>query len=99
MNEGSAAFPVHCFVHCFNLCLQGAGQQITTLQDALDAVREISRLVNFLPKRLYFFKEKLKQSEQRGIIIKIFCPTWWTATTAALEAFIKDYSVMIKKIV
>ena len=25
MTESSAALPVHCFTHCLNLCLQGAG--------------------------------------------------------------------------
>ena len=96
MNEGSAALPVHCFAHCFNLCLHGAGRQITILQDALDAVRETSKFVNFSPKSSHLFEEKLKQSEQGGITIKTFFSTRWTVRTAALETIIKDYSIMIK---
>ena len=95
-NDNSAALPVHCFAHSLNLCLQDAGRKISLLRNALETVREISKLINLSPKRSHLLNEKLKQCEYSGgVSIKPLCPTRWTARTAALEAAIKDYSILI----
>ena len=49
-NENPASIPVHCFAHSLNLCLQDFGRKIPLLRDALDSVREISKLINLSPK-------------------------------------------------
>lgn len=93
-NENPAALPVHCFAHSLNLCLQDVGRQITPLRDALDVVKEISRLIVFSPKRAHLFSTKLLESGS-GLSIKPFCPTRWTARTAAIDAVLKDYAVLM----
>ena len=45
--ENPAALAVHCHAHCLNHCLQDVGRTITLLQDALDIVKEISKLTLF----------------------------------------------------
>ena len=78
-----------------NLCLQDAGRKITLLRNALETVREISKLMNLSPKRSHLFNEKLVQSDHPGgVSIKPLCPTRWTARTAAIEAVLKDYILM-----
>ena len=94
-NECPAALPVHCFAHSLNLCLQDAGRKITLLRDALDTVREIAQLIRFSPKRSHLFNEKLAQSDGPGVSIKPLCVTRWTAITVAIEAVLKDYSVLM----
>ena len=42
-DSNPAAWPVHCFGHCLNLCLQDVGRKIPALRDALDIVREIEK--------------------------------------------------------
>ena len=52
----------------------------------------------FSPKRCHLFSEKLVQSEANhtGVSIKLLCPTRWTARSAAINAALKDYTVLIE---
>ena len=60
-------------------------------------MREISKLINLSPKRSHLFNEKLVQSDHPGgVSIKPLCPTRWTARTAAIEAVLKDYSILME---
>ena len=96
-NDNPAAIPVHCFAHSLNLCLQDAGRKITLLRNALETVTEISKLINLSPKRSHLFNEKLVQSDHPGgVNIKPLSPTRWTARTAAIEAVLKDYSILME---
>lgn len=90
-----AALPVHCFAHSLNLCLQDAGRKLEFLPNALDTTKEIAKLIKFSPKRSHLFSEKLAQPDSTGVSIKPLCPTRWTARTGAIEAVLKDYSVLI----
>ena len=94
-NDTPQALPVHCLAHSLNLCLQDAGRQIKLLRDAIDIVREIVQLIKYSPKRKHLFAEKLFDSEGPSTGIKPLCPTRWTARTAAFEAVIKHYNVII----
>lgn len=87
-NEVPGAVPVHCLAHCINLCFQDAGHKLPFLQDALDTVREIAKLIKFSPKKAHLFLKKLAQSEdlETGVTIKQLCPTRWTARTEAIGA-------------
>ena len=91
-----AAIAVHCFAHSLNLCLQDAGRKLVFLRNALDTVKEIAKLIKFSPKRSHLFSDKLAQPENSGITIKPLCPTRWTARTEAIEAVLKDYSILIE---
>ena len=93
--ENPAALPLHCFAHSLNLCLQDAGRQIILLRDTLDTVREIGKLIKYSSKRHHLFSQKLEESEASGVNIKTLCPTRWTARTGAIEAVLKDYSVLM----
>ena len=96
-SENPAALPVHCFAHSLNLCLQDAGRQITVLRDALDTVREIGKLIKNSPKRSHLFNQKLIESESDSVVtVKSLCITRWTARTSAIEAVIKEYSILIE---
>ena len=93
-DECPAAVPVHCFAHSLNLCLQDCGRKIPLVRNAIDITREIAQLINFSPKRSHLFNEKLAQ-EEHGVSLKLLCPTRWTARTVAIEAILKDYSVLM----
>jgi len=95
-NEVPAALPVHCLAHSLNLCLQDVAQQVELLRDAMDVVREIVGLIKFSPKRTHLFNEKLLQSDGPRCGIKPLCPTRWTVRTEAMQAVIKQYSVLME---
>ncbi len=93
-DEIPSALPVHCLAHSLNLCLQAAGRQLPFIRDALDTVKEIAKLIKFSAKRSHLYSEKLAQPDNSGVSIKPLCPTRWTARTGAIEAVLKDYSVV-----
>lgn len=94
--EQPAAIPVHCFTHCLNLCLQDASRKLVYVRDALDTVREIGKLIRYSPKRLHLFSTSLQSSEEGGVMVKMLCPTRWTARTAAIHAILTDYNLLIE---
>ena len=94
-NEAPAALSVHCLAHSLNLCLQDAGRQNVLLRNSMDIVREIVKLVNYSPKRKHLFSQKLQQTEGPKVGIKPLCATRWTVRTEALDAVIKQYSVIM----
>ena len=95
LQEQPAAIPVHCCAHSLNLCLQDAGRKLTCLRDALELCREIINLIRFSPKRLHLFSSNL-QASGSGTTLKPLCPTRWTARTAAIDAILKDYVLLME---
>ena len=94
-NEVSAALPVHCLAHSLNLCRQDVARQVELLRDAMDVVREIVGSINYSPKRTHLFNEKLFQSDGPRCGIKPLFPTCWMIRTEAMDAIIKQYSVLM----
>jgi len=93
--ESPSALSVHCFAHKFNLCLQDVGKQLLFLRDALEVVREIAKLIKFLPKRASLFSP-LAQPDNTGVTVKPLCLTRWTARHSAIEAVLKDYKILLE---
>ena len=58
--------------------------------------REICKLINFSPKRKHLFSEKLHENGGPTMGVKPLCPTRWTVRTEALNAVIKQYSVIME---
>ena len=90
------ALPVHCLAHSLYLCLQVAGRQIPLLRDALDTVRDIVKLINYSPKRKTLFSDKLHDHSGSCIGLKPLCPTRWTVRAVAIDAVIKQYTIIIE---
>ena len=93
-NEQPTALPVHCCAHSLNLCLQDAGRKLVCIRDALEVCREVINLIRFSPKCLHLFSSNLTRSCS-GVSLKPLSTTRWTARTAAIDAILKDYTVLI----
>ena len=95
LTDQPAALPIHCCAHSLNLCLQDTGRQLVCIRDALEICRGIINLIKLSPKRSHLFSSKLQASDD-GTTLKPLCPTRWTARTAAIDAIIKDYVLLIE---
>ena len=80
--------------HSLNLCLQDAGRKLVCLRDALEICRGMVDLTHLSLKTLHLFSSNLEVSSG-GVTLKPLCPTRWTAWTAAINAILKDYPVMM----
>lgn len=65
------------------------------LSDALEICREIINLIQFPPKRLHLFSSNL-QASSSGTTLKPLCPARWTARTRAIDAILKDYTLLME---
>ena len=79
-----------------NLWLQDAARQIPLLRDALDTVRDIVKLINYSPKHKTLFSEKLHDHSVscNSSDLKPLCPTRWTVRAEAIDAIIKQYTII-----
>jgi len=62
----------------------------------MDVVREIIGLMKFSPKCTHLSNEKLLQSDGPRCGVKPLCRTHWTVRTEAMEAVIKQYSLLME---
>ena len=85
---------VHCMAHCLNLCLQDCSRNCSCVRDALDLTSELSSLIHASPKRLALFQNLKSELNYATPGLKPLCPTRWTVRTAALDAVIKNYTVI-----
>lgn len=94
-SEEPAAFPVHFCAYSLGFCLLDAGRKLVCLRDALELCRETINLIRFSPKQLHLFSRNLATSDA-GVTLKPLSTTRWTACTAAIDAILKDYTILMK---
>lgn len=96
--EEPRAHYVHCLAHSLNLCLQDCGRSCRCVRDALDLCSDLSNLVRASPKRLALFYSLRDQLAPGAPSLKPLCPTRWTVRTGALDAVLKNYSVICREL-
>ena len=60
----------------------------------LKSVKELLTLSGFHQNNFIFFPQNI-QASSSGMGLKPLCPTRWTARTVAIDAVLKDYSVLM----
>ena len=93
-DEEPKALFVHCMAHCLNLCLQECASSCHCVSEALALTSELASLIRASPKRLGLFKSMQNDLAPSSPAWKPLCPTRWTVRTAALNAVIKNYTVI-----
>ena len=96
--EEPRAHYVHCVAHCLNLCLQDCAHSCSCIRDALALVSELANLFRASPKRLAQFRHLKEQLYPGSPGLKPLCPTRWTVRTAAIDAILKNYSVLCEEL-
>ena len=89
---------VHCVAHCSNLCLQDCAHKCPCIRDALALVTEMASLINASPKWLAHFRHLKEQLSPGSPGLKPLCPTRWTVRTAAIDAVLKNYSILCEEL-
>ena len=93
-NLESRAPYTHCYGHALNLAIQDTVKGVKVMEDTLDTVYEITKLIKKSPKRDVIF-QKFKNDVASGSPgIRILCPTRWTVRAEALTSISENYSVL-----
>jgi hypothetical protein len=88
------ALYTHCYGHALNLATQDALKGIKIMENALDTVHEITKLIKKSPKRDSIFK-KFKDDVTVGSPgLRILCPTRWTVRAEALTSISENYNAL-----
>ena len=72
--EEPRAISVHCLAHCLNLCLQDVAKNASPVRNALDVVLEISKLIQYSPKRTVIFQQCKQDLSLTGTGLRPLCP-------------------------
>ena len=94
--EEATAISIHCFAHCLNLCLQDVAKKTQPVRNALNLVWEISKLINYSPKRSLIFEKCKEDMSVPGTGLRPLCPTRRTVRTAAIEAVLRNYPALVE---
>ena len=82
----------YCHGHALNLAVKDSISRVSVVNDVLETVAEIAKLVKKSPQRdnaLDKFREQAKNTSKG---VHEFCPTRWTVRGEALQAAINNYS-------
>ena len=94
--EESQALFLHCFTHSLNLAVSDTMKNSTVCQAALEIAFEVSKLVNYSPKREAAF-DRIKSSNEENSFaggVRSFFPTRWTVRGASIESILENYQVL-----
>ena len=84
MSEQPKALYSHCYGHSLNLACQDGIKNIKLLENTLDTVYEITKLIKCSPKPDVLIK-KIKDEVTLGAPgVRVLCPTRWTVRAEAL---------------
>ena len=68
------------------------------MNDALETMREITKLIKFSPKReaiFRAFKQENDLASSSSIGIRVLCSTRWTVSADSLFSILENYSALI----
>ena len=82
------ALYTHCYGHALNLATQDALKGVKIMEETLDTVYEITKLIKKSPRRDVLF-HKFKDDGSPGI--RVLCPTRWTVRAEALASISENY--------
>ena len=88
------ALYTHCYGHALNLATQDALKGIKVMEDTLDTVYEITKLIKKSPKRDSIFKKYKDDISRDSPGIRILRPTRWTVRAEALVSIAENYEAL-----
>jgi hypothetical protein len=76
----------HCYGHALNLAVQDAIKGLKIMDDTIDTVFEITKLIKKSPKRDVLFNKLKNEITTESPGIRVLCPTRWTVRAQALSS-------------
>ena len=96
----SADYPkalcIRCFCHSLNLAVQDVLRNIELIQNTLDIVFELSKLIHYSSKRKALLENIRQDFETHGSSLRPLCPTRWTVKYKSLESVERNYAPLLE---
>ena len=84
---------VHCYGHVLSLSVADTIKNIPLLRSVMDSVFEISKLLQYSPKRMTAFRD-IKAEVSVGF--RVLCPTRWTVRNETFRSVIDNYNALME---
>ena len=96
--ENPRVLYVHCMAHSLNLCLQDSASGSKCVHEALSLTSDLANFIRASPKRLAIFEKLQADLNPDAHSLKPLCPTRWTVRTAAIQAIVENWNVIIAEL-
>ena len=97
LKEEKRALYVHCYGHVLSLCVCDIIKNIPLLRSCMDITHEISKLLQYSPKRANQFKDiQVNNMCDETAGFRILCPTRWTVRNETFVSIIDNYTVLLE---
>ena len=92
----SRALYTHCYGHALNLAVQDTLKSIKVMEQCLEIVHEITKLVKKSPNRDAIFKHIKDEISGDAVPgIRLLCPTRWTVRAEAFSSISDNYRALV----
>ena len=85
------ALYMHCYGHALSLSVCDAIKMIPLLRSTMDTVHEISKLLQYSPKRSNLFTKLKEEISPDTVGFRVLCPTRWTIRHETLSSIMSNY--------
>ena len=87
---------MHCYGHALNLAVAHCIKSVPCINDSLDTVREIGKLVKKSPQRNTKLDKTRAETKNESRGVHAFCPTRWTVRGESLASVIKNHAELME---
>jgi hypothetical protein len=80
----------HCYGHALSLGVADAIKSLSILKSHMDTTYEISKLLQYSPKRHALFQSIKADMSPETVGFRVLCPTRWTVRNEIFNSIIKE---------
>ena len=96
LREEPRALFTHCYGHALSLSVADTVRMVKCLGSTMDTVHELSKLLQYSPKRSALFKDLKAEISPDTVGFRILCPTRWTVRNETFNNILQNYSALLE---
>lgn len=90
------ALYTHCYGHALSLSIADTVRMVKSLGNVMDTVHELSKLLQYSPKRSTLFKDIKGDISPDTVGFRVLCPTRWTVRNETFRSILDNYNVLLE---
>ena len=96
LKQEPRALFMHCYGHALSLSVADTIKLIPLLASTMDTAHEISKMLQYSPKRAAIFKDVKAQISPDLAGFRLLCPTRWTVRSETFGSIIDNYDAFME---
>ena len=96
LKQEPRALFTHCYGHALNLSVADTIKNIPLLRSTMDTTHEISKLLQYSPKREALFDDIKAEFSPDTVGFHVLCPTRWTVRNESFRSIMENYDALLQ---